>query len=222
MMLNLNSTIYPHLGKEILIEGEKLDAAENVMLMIHGRGASAQSMIEFSQEFSNDKTTFIAPQAENMTWYPYRFIAERDYNEPDISSGLKLIESIIDSLNDLNIASDKIYLLGFSQGACLALDYAARNPKRFAGIFGLSGGLIGSSINFDDYSGNLANTPVFLGCSDNDPHIPEIRVHETEKVFKNLNGNVEKRIYKDLGHTVNQDEIDFVNEIINHQLKTVD
>jgi phospholipase/carboxylesterase len=135
-------------------------------------------------------------------------------NEPDLSSALAVIDSIIEMVEQKGFSSEQIYLLGFSQGACLSLEFAARNPKKYGGIFGLSGGLIGDRINLQSYIGDLQQTEVFLGCSDIDPHIPLKRVNETEEVFKKLNANVKKRIYKGMPHTVNRDEIDFVNTLV--------
>ncbi|MCF8242614.1 MAG: dienelactone hydrolase family protein [Melioribacteraceae bacterium] len=213
-MLKLNDTIKPHTGDEIYTRGADLINAESAMIMLHGRGGSSQSMIDLSHEFNSDNMIFIAPQADNFTWYPYRFIEEREVNQPGIKSGMILIDKIIDSLVLNGIVHTKIYLLGFSQGACLALDYAARNPKGYGGVFVLSGGLIGKSVTASEYIGDMERTPVFFGCSDNDFHIPESRITESAEILKSLNADVTKRIYRNLGHTINQDEIDFINEII--------
>jgi phospholipase/carboxylesterase len=213
-MLTLSKTIQPHTGEIIFTAGRQFEEADSAMIMLHGRGATAQSILQLSGEFKNDKMTFIAPQADGMVWYPYRFIEEREVNEPGISSGLKLIEELIKKVNERGIPVEKIFLLGFSQGACLALDYAARNPQKYGGIFGLSGGLIGARIEKSDYSGDLRRTKLFLGCSEDDFHIPEERVDQTAKIFKHLNADVTEKIYPDLGHTVNQDEINFVNKVI--------
>jgi phospholipase/carboxylesterase len=158
--------------------------------------------------------TFIIPQASDLTWYPNRFIDKRDANEPGISSGLTLINSIFQGILHSGISSEHIHLLGFSQGACLALDYAARFPSRFGGVFALSGGLIGQKIDINDYQGDLKKTPVFLGCSDEDFHIPVERIHKSALIFENLNAAVTKRIYPNMGHTINQDELHFVKQIL--------
>ena len=213
-MLKLENTIRPHSAEKILTGGAELQSAEKAMIMIHGRGADASSILELSSQLRGDSIAFIAPQAEGFTWYPYRFIEKREANEPGISSGLALIDSIITALNKHRIARKDIFLLGFSQGACLAVDYAARNPDKYAGIFCLSGGLIGEKIEAADYTGDMQQTPVFLGCSENDFHIPEARVHESAEIFKSLNAKVTKKLYPNLGHTINRDEIDIINQIL--------
>jgi predicted esterase len=218
-MLNLNNLIEPHLGNDILYAGEKLDNAKFAMILIHGRGAAAASMISLVNELELRDTIVIALQADQFTWYPYRFIEKREVNEPGISSGLKLIDSIVLALDDNGITSENIFLLGFSQGACLTVDYAARHPKKYAGVFTLSGGLIGDQLNAGDYNGSLNGTPIFFGCSDNDFHIPESRVHESAEIIKKLDAEVEVRIYKNMGHTINRDEIDFVNKVISEHYK---
>ena len=217
-MLELNNTIEPHVGDKILYTGVNLENAKNALILIHGRGSNAESILPLADELNLEDTIIIAPQADQFTWYPYRFIEKRERNEPGISSGLALIDSIISSLNESGISTDNIFLLGFSQGACLTLDYAARNPKRYAGIFALSGGLIGERLNLDDYSGNLEGTPLFLGCSDNDFHIPEERVHESGKIFEELSADVTKKIYQNMGHTISYDEINEINTIISRHL----
>lgn len=214
-MLNLSKTIPPHTGDDTLYKGLTPGKASRAMIMIHGRGASAESIAALIAEIKADDFLYAVPRASGNTWYPHRFIEPRQTNEPGISSGLALIDAIVKSLNEAGITSDKIYLLGFSQGACLAVDYAARYPDKFAGVFALSGALIGEKINGPDYSGDLRSTPVFFGCSENDFHIPEERIHESAEIFKKLNADVTTRIYPNLGHTINHDEIKFINNIIN-------
>jgi len=203
-----------HQDQHIIHYGTILDEADAVMIMIHGRGASAQDILSLAYEIDVLSIAYIAPQAKDNTWYPYTFLSPNKRNEPNLSSALAVINSLIDMLKQKGFSSEQIYLLGFSQGACLSLEYAARNPKKFGGIFGLSGGLIGSEVQTQNYFGNLEETKVFLGCSDVDPHIPLKRVNETEEVFRKLNANVTKRIYKGMAHAVNQDEIDFVKTLL--------
>lgn len=217
-MLKLNKTITPHFGRKILFEGADLKEAASAMILIHGRGASAESILELTKVFNFENISFIAPQADNFTWYPNRFIEERYVNEPGVSSGLKLIDNIVNELKNIGINRENIYLLGFSQGACLILDYIARFPQKLGAVFAFSGGLIGKEIIFDDYAGDLQNTSVFLGCSDVDFHIPIKKVNESAVVFENLNANVTKRIYKNIGHTIIEDEIEFVNTILTKNL----
>jgi predicted esterase len=218
-MLNLNNLLEPHLGENIFYAGEKLEDAKFAMILIHGRGGTAASMMSLVDELDLKDTIVIVPQADQFTWYPYRFIEKREVNEPGISSGLRLIDSIIVKLNHSGISSENIFLLGFSQGACLMLDYAARHPKKYAGVFVLSGGLIGDKLNSDDYGGSLDRTPVFFGCSDNDFHIPESRVHESAEIIKKMNADAEVRIYKNMGHTITRDEIDLIKKMIDYSTK---
>ena len=203
----------PHSNQEIIFKGDK-ESAKSAMILIHGRGASAESILTLTKEFSVNNYLYTAPQANRNTWYPYSFLSPISDNEPGLSSGLKIISNLTTEINNLGIPDNEIILLGFSQGACLALEYAARNAKKYKGVIGLSGGLIGDRIEKDRYSGSFENCPVFLGCSDNDFHIPEERVHQTAEVMENLNAKVTKKIYQGMGHTVNQDEISFIQSIL--------
>lgn len=209
-----NSFKGPHQNQKVATAGVDLDDADMAMILIHGRGASAQSMLMFAREFDRNDIHYCALQAKGHTWYPRSFMAPKEMNQPGISSGLQAIHDVISEVDDAGIANDKIILLGFSQGACLTTEFAARHPQRFGAVVGFSGGLIGEEVDPENYSGSMAQTPVFLGCSDRDPHIPQERVDETEQVFKQLNADVTKRIYEGMGHTVNQDEIEFVGELL--------
>jgi predicted esterase len=180
------------------------------MLMIHGRGASADDILSLSNEFEQPGFAYFAPQAAGNTWYPNRFLVPLTENEPWLSSALAFVEEVLAEIISAGIPAEQIMLLGFSQGACLALEFAARNARRYGGIVGLSGALIGPDDTPRDYKGTLAGTPVFLGCSDVDFHVPKERVDQTAEVLKNLGAEVTKRLYPNMGHTVNQDEIDFV------------
>lgn len=204
----------PHQNQQVVTGGADIDQAKAVMILIHGRGASAESMLMFADEFDLDSIHYRAIQAKGHTWYPRSFMAPKEMNQPGISSGLQAIYDQIKNLNDAGVPTNKILLLGFSQGACLTTEFAARHPQRFGGIVGFSGGLIGDSIDPQDYKGSLEKTPVFLGCSDRDPHIPQERVDLTEKVFEKLGANITKKIYVGMGHTVNQDEIEHVRHMI--------
>lgn len=210
----------PHQNQPVAVTGKAIDEAKFAMIMIHGRGASAQSIIGLSNEFGNtDDFIFLAPQASDHTWYPYSFLAPRDQNQPGIDSGLRAISDIVKKLNDQGIPTDCIFLLGFSQGACLASEYAVRNPDRYAGVVALSGGIIGSTIDPSEYNGDLKGTPLFMGCSDIDAHIPVQRLDETEEIFNQLGANVQKNIYPGMGHLVNEDEILNINKLIEQSLK---
>jgi predicted esterase len=210
----------PHQDQHIVSYGSILDDAEAVMIMLHGRGSSAQDILSLAYQIDIPGISYLAPQANKNTWYPYSFLAPVEQNEPELSSALALVESVTEMIIQKGIDSEKIYLLGFSQGACLSLEFAARNTKKYGGIFGLCGGLIGPEVKPENYSGNLENTEIFLGCSDIDPHIPVQRVNETEDVFRKLNASVTKKIYQGMAHTVNQDEIDFVVNLIKQKISS--
>lgn len=204
----------PHQSQQAVTGGADINEARMAMILIHGRGASAESMLMFSDEFNRDDIHYRTIQASGHTWYPRSFLAPREMNQPGISSGLQAIYDQIMELNDSGIPTDKIVLLGFSQGACLTTEFAARHPQRYGGIVGLSGGLIGDSVDPQHYKGSLEQTPVFLGCSDQDPHIPQERVDITAQFFGQLEANVTKKIYEGMGHTVNKDEIHHVNNLL--------
>lgn len=204
----------PHQNQQIVTGGKPAANAEIAMILIHGRGASAQSMMLFAKEFARADLHYRALQANGHSWYPHSFMASKEMNEPGISSGLQAIHDQIVAVGEKEIPAEKVVLLGFSQGACLTTEFAARHPRRYGAIIGLSGGLIGQSIDPESYSGSLQDTPVFLGCSDRDPHIPKERVDETADIFEQLEATVDKQIYKGMGHTVNKDEINSINTIL--------
>ncbi|MCU0496070.1 MAG: alpha/beta hydrolase [Anaerolineae bacterium] len=205
-----------HENTPVYQTGTKLQDAKSAMILIHGRGATAQSILELGNEWQTDRMALIAPQAAGGTWYPNRFIAPIESNEPALSSGLAKIATLLTEIHAAGIAPDQVILLGFSQGACLALEYAARNPQRYGGVIGLSGGLIGELGTPLRYAADadLQGTPVFLGCSDVDFHIPKERVEESAQVLQAMQAQVTMRLYPGMGHTVNQDEIAFVQTII--------
>jgi phospholipase/carboxylesterase len=200
----------PHQGQPILTAGAPLDQAKAAMIMLHGRGATAESILTLSAEFDQPVFAYLAPQAAGHTWYPNRFMAPIASNEPWLSSALAVVGNVLDQLVEAGMLIERTMLLGFSQGACLALEYAGRHAQRYGSLVGLSGGLIGPDETPRNYVGTLEGTPVFLGCSDVDPHIPKERVILTAEVLQRLGGNVTTRLYPNMGHTVNQDEIDFV------------
>ena len=203
-----------HQGMPVARYGADVAAASAAMIMIHGRGASAEDILYLAHELDAPDVAFLAPQAANATWYPNRFIAPVAANEPWLSSALQVVDDLVGSLVAAGIAHDKIFLLGFSQGGCLATEYAARNPRRYAGVIGLSSGLIENGDQPRAYTGTLDGTPVLLGCSDVDFHIPLARVERTAQIFADLGAAVDTRIYPGMDHTVNQDEIDAVQHLI--------
>lgn len=180
------------------------------MMMIHGRGATANSILTLAPQLDQPDFAYLAPQAANNTWYPYGFMEPILSNEPGISSGMVTIRDVLAQIEEHGIPPERVVLLGFSQGACLALEFAARNARRYGGVVALSGGLIGPDGTPRDYAGSLAGTPIFLGCSDVDPHIPEERVQHSAEVLEKLGGDVTTRLYPSMPHTVNHDEIEFV------------
>ncbi|TMT85281.1 phospholipase [Haloterrigena sp. H1] len=203
----------PHQGQQLVTGGTALEDAEAALVCIHGRGATARGMIQLADEVHQESVAALAPQAARRTWYPNSFLEPVERNEPGRSSGLQAISDAIAAANDAGIPTDQVMLVGFSQGACLASEYLARNPRRYGGLAALSGGLIGEKLD-DGYPGDLEGTPVFFGCSDVDPHIPEERVHETAAVFESMNADVTKRLYEGMGHGVNEDELAAVSEMV--------
>jgi len=206
--------IDPHVGQPVLTSGPEPVDARLTIILVHGRGASADDILGLAQELRYEALAYLAPQAAGRTWYPYSFLAPIDQNEPGISSGLGVLSRIVTSLHDQGIHSRRIGLLGFSQGACLTLEFAVRHADRYAGVFALSGGLIGPPDTPRNYRGSFAGTPVFIGCSDIDPHIPLERVRESGEVFRQMNATVDERIYPRLGHTVVADEIQAIQEVL--------
>ena len=207
-------TSHPHAGQPIIRRGPAPADARLAVILIHGRGDSAAGILGLAPEFGVDDVAWIAPQAAGQTWYPYSFLAPMDRNEPGLSSGLHLIGELVQSLADEGVAAERVVLMGFSQGACLAQEFAGRNARKYHAIVGLSGGLIGPPGTPRDYTGSFEETTVFLGCSDVDPHIPVARVQESADVFKRMGAMVDARIYRGMGHTVNADEIAAVTELL--------
>ena len=204
----------PHAGQPVLRAGSPVADARLVAIMIHGRGASAENILQLAREFHAADIAYLAPQAAGSTWYPYSFLSPIEQNEPGISSGLRVIEKLIDDVTRQGIQTERIVLMGFSQGACLSLEFAARHPRQYAAVVGFSGGVIGPPGTPRDYAGTFDRTPVFLGCSDVDPHIPLERVHETAAVFRRMGASVDERIYPGMGHTVANDELEAVDALL--------
>jgi predicted esterase len=203
-----------HRSQRVEEKGAPLAHARAALIMLHGRGGSAADMLALADALAQPHLACLAPQAAGHSWYPHPFTAPIERNEPWLSSALRAIDGLLISLGSDGFASDRVVLLGFSQGACLGLEYAARRARRYAGVIGLSGGLIGPEGTPRDYPGTLAGTPVFLGCSDIDPHIPLARVRETTAVLRRLGADVTERIYPGMGHLINQDEIGFVRGLL--------
>lgn len=203
-----------HRGGRVLAAGEPLERARGVVILVHGRGASADSILTLAPEFDVPGLTFLAPQATNGSWYPFSFLAPLAHNEPFLSSALGVLGDLLAHVETAGIPAERVVLLGFSQGACLSSEFVARNPRRYGGLVVFSGGLIGPPGTPRDYPGSLAGTPVFLGCSDVDGHIPAERVLESEEVLRRMGGEVTAKLYPGMGHTVNQDEIEHAKLIL--------
>lgn len=187
--------------------GAPLTRAKAAMILLHGRGATAEGMLELADVFAQPDMAYLAPQAPGRTWYPLSFLAPIEQNEPHLSRALAQVGALVGDLGLQGFAPEKIVLLGFSQGGCLALEYAARNAQRYGAVIGLSAGLIGPEGTPRTYGGSLAGTRVVLGCSDIDAHIPVGRVRDSSRVLSALGGDVIERIYPGMGHTINDDEI---------------
>lgn len=209
-----------HQGRPVFTAGEHLESASAAMIMIHGRGGTAASILALVESIDVPGFAYLAPEASGNTWYPNSFLAPISTNEPGITSGIRLIDEIIASVKAAGIPDDRIMLLGFSQGACLSLEYAARHARRYGGIAGLSGGLIGPEETPRDYPGDFEQTPVFLGCSDIDFHIPAFRVQQTADVLGRMKADVTMRLYAGMGHLVNEDEIDAVRSMMKSVVRT--
>lgn len=204
----------PHGGQPVLAAGRPPGEATGAVVMVHGRGGSAEDILTLAGELRRPDLAYLAPQAAGHTWYPYSFLAPFEQNEPGLTSGLGFLSRLLAQLEEEGIPAERTVLLGFSQGACLSLEFSARNARRYGGVIGFSGGLIGPPDSPRDYAGSLAGTPVFLGCSDRDPHIPKERVDETAEVLGGMGAEVTERIYPGMGHTVIDDELEHARRIL--------
>ncbi|MEL6307003.1 MAG: dienelactone hydrolase family protein [Chloroflexota bacterium] len=209
-----------HETQPVAVAGAKLEDADVAVILVHGRGGGVQSILSLINHIKGEKIAYLAPAAEGNTWYPNRFIAPRASNQPKLDSALATVKGLLNKIKEAGIPPEKTVIMGFSQGACLAVESAARYPQTYGGVVALSGGLIGAEGELTGYEGSLEGTPVFLGCSDIDFHIPVERVHETRDIMSGLGATVDERIYPGMGHTINQDEMDAVNAIISNLLKS--
>lgn len=204
----------PHQGQPVRTAGTPLGAARAAMVMIHGRGGQAEDILTLVPMLEHEDFAYLAPQAANNTWYPHSFLAPIHQNEPGITSGMHVIQELLDEIAAAGIPAEHTMLLGFSQGACLSLEFGARHARRYGGIACLSGGLIGPDGTPRDYPGSMDATPVFLGCSDVDAHIPKERVELSAKVMGQLGADVTMRIYPGMGHVINDDEREHVRSMM--------
>lgn len=204
----------PHANQRLLMAGTDLADASVAMVMVHGRGAGPADILGVARELRHDGIAFLAPEAAGWSWYPQSFMAPRQANEPFLSSALAQLDKVLDHIEEEGLPRQRVVLMGFSQGACLSLELAARHPRRFAGIVAYSGGLIGAELDADYGDRGLDGTPVFLGCSDRDPHIPLPRVQASTRIMQALGGDVTERIYPGMPHTINQDEIGWLQTLL--------
>ncbi len=204
----------PHAGQPVLRHGPLPATARKAVILVHGRGDSADAILSLAESFDAPDIAWIAPQAAGNTWYPFSFLSPVEQNEPWLSSGLRVLGALVRTLESEGVPAERIALMGFSQGACLAQEFAARHARRYAAIVGLSGGLIGPPGTPRNYPGSFDGTPVLLACSDNDPHVPVERVHESADAFLRMGAQVDERIYPRMGHTVNRDELEAVAELL--------
>ena len=200
--------------KEIITAGKKLEDAKQALILLHGRGATAEDILQLTSYLNVEKFAIMAPQATNYTWYPYSFLAPLNQNEPWLSSALSLLQDIVKDINNAGIQNNQIYFAGFSQGACLTLEFITRNAQRWGGAAAFTGGLIGEKIETSNYNGDFMGTPIFIGTSNPDPHVPVTRVQETAALLKSMNASVTEKVYLNMGHTISEDEIDKANQLV--------
>ena len=204
--------------KQMITAGVSLDKAGKALIMIHGRGANAEDILSLAEHLEVNDFALVALQATNNTWYPYSFVAPVAQNEPWLSSALSVIKEVVADINAQGIADENIYFLGFSQGACLSLEYVARHATRYGGVIAFSGGLIGDKIYPENYTGNFDGTPLFIGSSNPDFHIPVPRVYASANILKDMGADVTEKLYDNMGHTINGEELNYANAILNkHQ-----
>lgn len=200
--------------KNIITAGKELTKDSKVLVMIHGRGGSAEDILSLSSYLEVKDFSLMAPQATDNTWYPYSFLEEPSRNEPWLSSALGILKGLLDDLTAKGIPTENIYFLGFSQGACLALEFVARHASRYGGVVAFTGGLIGDKIYQKNYKGDFNGTPIFIGSSNPDPHVPVERVYATTNILKDMNAAVTEKVYDNMGHTIIHDEIETANKLV--------
>lgn len=208
--------MYTH-SKQIIKAGVPVSQAKKALIMIHGRGASANSILSLADHLSLPAdTAIIAPQAAQNSWYPYSFMAPVENNEPSLSSALALIDEVVADLIKQGINRKNIYFLGFSQGACLTLEYVASRGQQYGGVMAFTGGLIGEALKLSNYSGDFEQTPILITTGDPDPHVPVSRVEETVVQLTKMNADVLFKVYKGRPHTITPEELDLAEQ---HVLK---
>lgn len=200
--------------KEYITSGKDLKQAKKALIMLHGRGAQASDILSLAAHLHVSDFALVAPQATNYTWYPYSFMANPNHNEPWLSSALDVVGEVVKDIEAAGITKENIYFLGFSQGACLTLEFVTRNATKWGGVVAFTGGLIGDILYVEKYKGDFAGTPVFIGTSNPDPHVPVQRVQDSTRILQGLHANVMEKVYTNMGHTVSKDEIDQANKLV--------
>lgn len=191
--------------------GKSLGQAKKAAIMIHGRGASAASILSLEKYLNLEDFALLAPQAEGNTWYPYSFMAPDLQNRTALESSISILEKCWEKLVEAGLEPENIVLIGFSQGACLSLEFASRNAQKLGGVIAFTGGLIGESLDPKKYQGDFQQTPIFIGSSDRDFHVPAARIKESAELMKKMGANVKVMLFDDPEHTIRQEEIDWVN-----------
>lgn len=204
----------PHAGQAVARAGAAIEQATSAVIGIHGRGSNPSDILALQRAIDLPRVAWIAPSASSHTWYPYSFLRPRAENQPFLDSALSIVGGLLHHLEDSGVPAERVVLLGFSQGACVVSEFMARYPRRFGGLVVLSGGLVGEEIDRSSYSGSLAGTPVFGGCSDVDPHVPVERFEITGAVLGDLGGVVDFRVYPGMGHTIGHDELVAARDLI--------
>lgn len=199
---------------KIKTSGMELNKASRALILLHGRGAGAGDILSLASYLNIADAALLAPQATDHTWYPYSFMAPVNDNEPWLSSAIDIVKQTVDTALNAGIPEEQIYFLGFSQGACLTLEYIARHAQRYGGAVAFTGGLIGDQLYTGNYKGDFKQTPVFIGTSDPDFHVPVERVHATTQLLKQLNADVTEKVYPNMGHTISEDEINLANRLV--------
>ncbi len=210
----------PHAGQPVLTRGAPLPSAPAAMVMLHGRNAGPENILELAGPLAHPGFCFLAPSAATGAWYPQSFLAPREQNEPFLSSALGVVLDLVRTIQSHGVPASRILLLGFSQGACLALEtsYRRRDPDQLGGVIGLSGGLIGAPGTVWEGGVAFEGMPVLLGCSDVDAHIPRDRVEETARAFETWGARVTFRLYPGMGHVVNAEELELTRAVMNEVL----
>ncbi|MBK1438524.1 dienelactone hydrolase family protein [Parapedobacter sp. ISTM3] len=205
--------MYTH-EKQIIQTGKLAAHAKKAVVLLHGRGSTAQGILSLQRHLHVEDALLFAPQATNNSWYPYSFLAPVANNQPALDSGLALLDEVVAEAAGHGITPDQLYFVGFSQGACLTLEYVARRAKRYGGVIAFTGGLIGETLNMANYQGNFDGTPILITAGDNDPHVPLYRIGESVVVLREMGADVKMEIYPQKPHSISADETLLANEFV--------